>query len=320
MTFIEQDKALDPSGSLSPMRVDGDAFSSAIPLAPNASVTTGWIDGKGYKRLFANIFSDQLSSIGGILLEYSMDGNTVIDSLSASYTVPNDIRKTCFPLSFRFFRYTYTNGSIAQTKFAFRLSLQTSLTGSSDQSLSGTLNGTTLAQTVKSVMEAPDAGGTYDKLTRTDGALNVNISNAGLPVSGTFWQATQPVSASSLPLPAGAATSALQTTGNTSLSAIGAALAGTLTVIQAKPSSTTLTNVTAGTSSLSLLAANAGRKGATVQAEGLVYVLLGSGSASLTNYTVRIPANGYYEIPFGYTGAIAVYAPASAICRVTEFS
>ncbi len=30
------------------------------------------------------------------------------------------------------------------------------------------------------------------------------------PVSGTFWQATQPVSAASLPLPAGAATSALQ--------------------------------------------------------------------------------------------------------------
>jgi hypothetical protein len=40
------------------------------------------------------------------------------------------------------------------------------------------------------------------------------------PVSGTFWQATQPVSAASLPLPSGASTSALQTTGNTSLSTI----------------------------------------------------------------------------------------------------
>lgn len=40
------------------------------------------------------------------------------------------------------------------------------------------------------------------------------------PVTGTFWQATQPVSAASLPLPSGASTSALQTTGNTSLSNI----------------------------------------------------------------------------------------------------
>ena len=42
------------------------------------------------------------------------------------------------------------------------------------------------------------------------------------PVSGTFWQATQPVSAVSLPLPTGASTSALQTTGNSSLSSIDA--------------------------------------------------------------------------------------------------
>ena len=39
-------------------------------------------------------------------------------------------------------------------------------------------------------------------------------------VSGTFWQTTQPVSAASLPLPSGAATSANQTTGNSSLSSI----------------------------------------------------------------------------------------------------
>ena len=41
-----------------------------------------------------------------------------------------------------------------------------------------------------------------------------------LPVTGTFWQATQPVSAVSLPLPTDAATSVLQTTANTSLGSI----------------------------------------------------------------------------------------------------
>jgi hypothetical protein len=43
---------------------------------------------------------------------------------------------------------------------------------------------------------------------------NVTVSNfpATQPVSGTFWQATQPVSAASLPLPTGAATAANQQT------------------------------------------------------------------------------------------------------------
>lgn len=54
----------------------------------------------------------------------------------------------------------------------------------------------------------------------TAGVLSVDGSATTQPVSGTFFQATQPVSASSLPLPTGAATSALQTTGNTSLSSI----------------------------------------------------------------------------------------------------
>ena len=54
------------------------------------------------------------------------------------------------------------------------------------------------------------------------GAAAVNVQDGGnsLTVDGTFWQATQPVSAAALPLPTGAATSALQTTGNTSLSSI----------------------------------------------------------------------------------------------------
>lgn len=43
---------------------------------------------------------------------------------------------------------------------------------------------------------------------------------AGIGVTGTFWQATQPVSAASLPLPTGAATDTKQDTGNTSLSSI----------------------------------------------------------------------------------------------------
>jgi hypothetical protein len=44
----------------------------------------------------------------------------------------------------------------------------------------------------------------------TTGGLRVDGSGVTQPVSGTFWQATQPISAASLPLPSGAATAAKQ--------------------------------------------------------------------------------------------------------------
>lgn len=58
---------------------------------------------------------------------------------------------------------------------------------------------------------------------------NVVVTSAPTTaVTGTFFQATQPVSAASLPLPSGASTAANQTTGNSSLSSIDAKLSGTL--------------------------------------------------------------------------------------------
>lgn len=58
----------------------------------------------------------------------------------------------------------------------------------------------------------------------TQPLTDAQLRASAVPVSGTFFQATQPVSAASLPLPSGAATSANQTTGNSSLSSIDAKL------------------------------------------------------------------------------------------------
>lgn len=64
-------------------------------------------------------------------------------------------------------------------------------------------------------------GGTLGQQTMANSAPVVIASDqSAVPVSGTFWPATQPVSAASLPLPSGAATSANQVTANTSLSAL----------------------------------------------------------------------------------------------------
>lgn len=87
----------------------------------------------------------------------------------------------------------------------------------------------------ESLPEYTDAGGrrwvaglaAYVVTTGTPDSLQAVDPTHGLPVqpqagatwavTGTFWQATQPVSLASVPLPSGAATSAKQDTGNTSL-------------------------------------------------------------------------------------------------------
>jgi hypothetical protein len=58
---------------------------------------------------------------------------------------------------------------------------------------------------------AINVGGNLTGLTGSANGLKVDGSAVTQPVSGTFWQTTQPVSAASLPLPTGAATAANQT-------------------------------------------------------------------------------------------------------------
>jgi hypothetical protein len=81
-------------------------------------------------------------------------------------------------------------------------------------------NQTTEISRLTSILAKQPALGTAG--TPSSDVISVQGVSSGiaLPVIGTFWQATQPVSAASLPLPSGASTSAKQDTANTSLSSI----------------------------------------------------------------------------------------------------
>jgi hypothetical protein len=71
-----------------------------------------------------------------------------------------------------------------------------------------------------------------------------------------------------------------------------------------------------------ILASNASRLGATIYNEGsaICYLKLGS-TASLTSYSCQVASGGYYEVPFGYTGAIdGITSASTAQLRVTEIT
>ena len=87
----------------------------------------------------------------------------------------------------------------------------------------------------------------------------------------------------------------------------------------------TRTQVADNAADVLILAANASRIGATVFNDSTValYLGLGTTTASTTNYTVQIAANGYYETPPYFTGQIrGIWAsdPGTGAARVTELT
>ena len=93
-------------------------------------------------------------------------------------------------------------------------------TGASTATLQTT--GNTSLNSIDTKTPALSGGRVPVESNLVQGLTDTQLRASAVPVSGTFWQSTQPVSAVSLPLPTGASTSALQTTGNSSLSSIDA--------------------------------------------------------------------------------------------------
>lgn len=159
-------------------------------------------------------------------------------------------------------------------------------------------------------------------------AANTPVSIMGtVPISGTFWQATQPVSVGSLPLPTGASTSAAQATGNTSLATIatnlpaqGQALAGaSLPVVLTAAQITTLTPpANVGVSSLPALPAGSNTIGALTANQSVneaqvagVTPLMNNGVSGTGSQRVNI-ASDNSALPAAGQGATGSAAPSGA--------
>ena len=94
-----------------------------------------------------------------------------------------------------------------------------------------------------------------------------------------------------------------------------------------KSGTATKSAVPSGIASVTILASNANRKGATISNTdaNALYLDLSGGTASATSFTVALGAGSttptYYEVPFGYTGTITGIwaADGAGSALVTEF-
>lgn len=84
----------------------------------------------------------------------------------------------------------------------------------------------------------------------------------------------------------------------------------------------TISRVAGATGDTEILAASGDRKGATLYNDSAAVLTLALDDAvSATSFTLKIASGGYYELPFGYTGAIhGLWASATGYVYVTELA
>lgn len=105
---------------------------------------------------------------------------------------------------------------------------------------------------------------------------------------------------------------------------LGAAVAASsIPVVQATCATGTQSIVASSATDVTVLASNAARRGGAVfnDSTQILFLLLSNTTSSATVYTVQLASNGYYEIPFGYTGVLrGIWASANGNARVTELT
>jgi hypothetical protein len=145
------------------------------------------------------------------------------------------------------------------------------------------------------------------------GSVTANISGT-VPVSGTFFQATQPVSLTTLPA---------LVAGTAQIGSVTASISNSVvTFYPMQGTSVSNTNFTSLTSSTSLVSAVANRESLTVFNEGAGNLHISPGATCTTiSYQVRLSSGDYWECPAGQLSLAhtAVFATAGT-ARVTQVS
>jgi len=195
------------------LQMDGalDSGNSTTTTLGSGGVFTGtWKEITNWNSVQIGVYSDKASATDGLNIQFSYDGVTVHHNHYYTYAGGSSGIGYSFALEFRYFRVVYTNTSSAQTVFKLQSVLKASAAQASQYRLTNALSDETQASVTRSLIfgKTTGGGGGYvDVKVNPSGALatdvtgTVSVSNfpATQAVTGTFWQATQPVSLASLP-------------------------------------------------------------------------------------------------------------------------
>lgn len=207
--------------------------STATPLGSSATFTGTATDVLAYSSVTVQLFADEDGATDGMTFEFSIDGTNWDVVHTHTYTA-SEGRVFQFASHTQFFRIVFINGTTGQGVFRVETLLHPNIKATTIHRLMDPTSPDRSAELVKSAIlaqaagsgdfvpvQATAAGNFKIAIEEAEGnivgggseatALRVTIANNStglLSVDGSGF--TQPISAASLPLPAGAATSAAQ--------------------------------------------------------------------------------------------------------------
>ena len=171
-----------------------------------------------------------------------------------------------------------------------------------------------LATAVATAVDMAQVGGVVTTAapaytTATINALSLT-TRGGLRVDGVYPQATANASAPDIYVTGGYVTTAAPTYTTGQLNPLSLDVNGNLrtTAVTNKAGTSTVAQISVSSSvSTTLLAANSARVAAQIYNNNtqLLYILMGTGAASATNFSILLMSNSYWEVPNDWTGPIS---------------
>lgn len=169
----------DAAGQNAALQLSGTIAITTTPLAANGAWLTAWLPRGQYIGAQTNIYSD---AAGTYLIEYSDDGGATLSmpAIPVSYSPTQGTRKGAFDIGASFVRFTFTNGSVAQTKFKFEIRFLTTNAQYSVETLNAPGADSRFAAWNKSRIETKtsDATNDYAPIYRSGNALRVFVDNS----------------------------------------------------------------------------------------------------------------------------------------------
>jgi hypothetical protein len=192
-----------------PASVVSATNSSTAALGANGTYTGTGVSILPYGAVIVSVYSNVSSATDGVQIQFSQDNTNWNDSVTATYTAggpaPNDGQVYGANARGQYVRVVYKNGGSAQSTFRIQTILSvTNTTGDTIDvaEVLGAYNHATVTKGVIVGKTTGGGGGYVDVKVNPSGTLTVDASGTTVPVSiagsvpvtGTFWQATQPVS------------------------------------------------------------------------------------------------------------------------------
>lgn len=146
-------------------------------LGANSSFVGTFQEVKDYAVISVLLFSDQVSAIDGLVLEWSSDGINADGTDKFTYPGPTALASNVFTFGTygRFFRIRYTNGAIPQTVFRLQSIMHNRAIKPSSHRIGEAISSESDAELIKAVLSGQDV--------ITKNFANVGLSNTRLLVS-----------------------------------------------------------------------------------------------------------------------------------------